>query len=254
MRSRIRIASSSRCGRREHRRHRLALVGVARLVHRDEARPVVAGRHVADPDAAERHVGGEDAVTGVDMHDVVVARDRPIGLDRRVGAVMHRLFLAQPLEPRPQRIVLEQSRRAGMELRQRRRIGLFAGEPLQLRLSVRIAVWMFIVDRIPNRCCRNGNSTRDPHRQGLVALDEARIHPLRLADHLNIVEPLQDFLPDDLQLQFGQPDPDAAVDAEAEGQVLARPGAVDDEIVRVLDRPPRRGCPKRTTSRPCHPS
>ena len=61
--------------RREHRRHRLALIGVARLVHGDEARPVISGRHVADPDAAQRDVGGEDAMAGIDVHDVVIAGD-----------------------------------------------------------------------------------------------------------------------------------------------------------------------------------
>ena len=112
--------------RREHRRHRLALRRVPRLIHRDEARIVVARRHVTDRDAAECRVGGEDAVVGIDMHDVVVFGHRPIGLDRRVGAVVHRLFLAQPLEPRPQRVVLEQSWRTGMKILQRRRIGFFA--------------------------------------------------------------------------------------------------------------------------------
>ena len=53
-------------GRREHRRHRLALRRMLRLVHRDEARPVIADRSVADVDAAERGIGGEDAVAGVD--------------------------------------------------------------------------------------------------------------------------------------------------------------------------------------------
>ncbi len=112
--------------RREHRRHGLALGRMTRLVHRDEARPVIADRYVADRDAAQRGVRREDAVIGVDMHDVVVFDHRPIGLDRRVGAVMHRLFLAQPLEPRPQRVVLEQPRRADMKILQRRGIGLFA--------------------------------------------------------------------------------------------------------------------------------
>ena len=63
-----------------------------------------------------------------------------------------------------------------------------------------------------------------PHRQGLVALDEAGIHPLRLADHLNVVEALEDFFPDDLQLQLGQPDADAAMDAEAERQMRCAAG------------------------------
>jgi len=47
--------------------------------------------------------------------------------------------------------------------------------------------------------------------------------PLRLSDHLNVVETLQDFFPDNLQLQFGKPDSDAAVNAEAEREVLAGP-------------------------------
>src|SRR6202011_694509 len=70
----------------------------------------------------------------------------------------------------------------------------------------------------------------------LIALDEARIHPLGPAYHLNFVEPLQDLLPNDLELQLGEPDPDAAVDAEAERQMLARPRPVDQELVRTLDR------------------
>jgi hypothetical protein len=120
--------------RREHRRHGFALRGVPRLVHCDEARVVIARRHVADRNAAERDVGGEDAVIGVDMHDVVVLGDRPIGLDRRVGAVVHRLFLAQPFEPRPQRVVLEQSWRARVKFAERRGIGLFAREAQELGL------------------------------------------------------------------------------------------------------------------------
>src|SRR5262249_35867560 len=75
----------------------------------------------------------------------------------------------------------------------------------------------------------------NPYRQGLVALDEAGINPLRLIDHLDLVETLEDLLPDDLQLQLGEPHADAAVDAEAERDVRARPRAVDDEIVRLLD-------------------
>src|SRR6186997_898676 len=79
------------------------------------------------------------------------------------------------------------------------------------------------------------NSAGDAYRQGLVALDETGIHPLGLADHLNIVEAFEDFLPDDFQLQLGQPDPDAAVNPEAEGDVGARPRPVDDEFVRAVD-------------------
>src|SRR6266487_2862794 len=76
----------------------------------------------------------------------------------------------------------------------------------------------------------------DPDRQGLVAFDKTRIHPLGFADHFNILETLENFFPDDLELQLGQPDSNAAMDAEAEGNVGTRPGAVDDEVVGAVDR------------------
>src|SRR6185312_7144136 len=72
------------------------------------------------------------------------------------------------------------------------------------------------------------NSRGDTNRQGFVALDEAGIHPLGLVDHLNLVEALEDFFPDDLQLQLGKTHADAAMDAEAERQMRARPRAIDD--------------------------
>src|SRR5947208_7582873 len=75
----------------------------------------------------------------------------------------------------------------------------------------------------------------DPNRQGLVAFDKTRIHPLGFADHLNIIEPIEDLFPDDLELQLGEPDSDAAVDAEAEGNVGARSGAVNNEVVGAVD-------------------
>src|ERR1044071_6329148 len=75
----------------------------------------------------------------------------------------------------------------------------------------------------------------DPDRQGLVAFDKTRIHPLRFGDHLNILETPENFFPDNLELQFRQPDSDAAVDAEAEGNVGSGPGAVDDEVVGTVD-------------------
>src|SRR5947208_11327121 len=79
-------------------------------------------------------------------------------------------------------------------------------------------------------------SAGDAHWQGFVAFDKTGIHPLRFANHLNIVEALQDFLPDDLQLQLGQPEPDATMNPEAERDVGARPGPVDDELVGAIDR------------------
>src|SRR5207302_9650669 len=74
------------------------------------------------------------------------------------------------------------------------------------------------------------------HRQGLDAAYKAGIDPLRLADHLDLLEALEHLLPDDLQLQLGQPHADAAMDAEAERQMRAWTGTIDDELIRVLDR------------------
>src|SRR6266436_122307 len=87
--------------------------------------------------------------------------------------------------------------------------------------------------RSQNRCPllrSTRGSAGDAHRQGFVAFDKAGIHPLGLIDHLNSVEAFQDFLPDDLQLQLGQPDPDATMYAEAEGEMSARSRPVDDEL------------------------
>src|SRR3954453_15785243 len=76
---------------------------------------------------------------------------------------------------------------------------------------------------------------RNPHRQRLIPLDEARIDPLGLADHLDAVEALQHLFPDDLELELGEAHADAAGDAEAEGGAAARPRAVNDELVRPLE-------------------
>src|ERR1700759_5562803 len=78
-------------------------------------------------------------------------------------------------------------------------------------------------------------SGRYAYRQDLDAANEGGIDPLRLADHLDPVEALEHLLPDDLELQLGEPHADAAVDAEAERQVDAWAGAVDDELIRPLD-------------------
>jgi len=42
---------------------------VAGLVHRDKAWPIVLGVDVAQHDAAEPHVGGEDLWVGLDVHE-----------------------------------------------------------------------------------------------------------------------------------------------------------------------------------------
>src|SRR5689334_20759980 len=84
-----------------------------------------------------------------------------------------------------------------------------------------VACWVPALRRTATRCDASGtreSSSRNPYRQRLVALDEARIDPLGLADHLDAVEALQHLLPDDLELQLGEAHADAAVDAEAEGK------------------------------------
>jgi len=86
---------------------------------------------------------------------------------------------------------------------------------------------------LKDRPCSRGNT----HRQRFDAAHKTGIDPLRFADHLDAFEALEHFLPHDLQLQFGQPHADAAVDAEAERQMGAGPGAVDDETRRVFRCP-----------------
>src|SRR3954465_3905335 len=95
-----------------------------------------------------------------------------------------------------------------------------------------MAVWIFIIRR--SRTVAAGSAC-DGDRQGFIAFDEAGIHPPRFPDYLDMVEALHDFFPDDLQLQFGKPDSDAAVNTEAERDVGARPRAVDDEVIGTLD-------------------
>src|SRR5258708_40140699 len=78
--------------------------------------------------------------------------------------------------------------------------------------------------------------TRDPHRQFADPADEGGKHPLRRADDLDAWQAIEDFLPENLQLHFGQALADTAVNAETERQMLAWTGAVDDEAVGVFDR------------------
>src|SRR3954453_15979432 len=78
-------------------------------------------------------------------------------------------------------------------------------------------------------------SAGDPDRQGLIAFHKARIYPLRFLDHLNIAEALQDFFPDNLQLQLGQPQSYATMNTEPKGDMGARARPIDDEVVGTID-------------------
>src|ERR1700722_15204449 len=101
-------------------------------------------------------------------------------------------------------------------------------KPLALTASARLGGLRALFKR---KVCSRWNA----HRQGLDAADEAGKNPLRLTYDLDPIEALEHLLPHDFQLQFGKPHADAAVDAEAERQMGAGPGAVDDEVVGILD-------------------
>jgi chaperonin cofactor prefoldin len=60
----------------------------------------------------------------------------------------------------------------------------------------------------------------DLHLHRAVALDEGGVDAAGFLQHLDLETALEDFLPDDAQLHFGQAVADAAVDAEAEIEQL----------------------------------
>ena len=76
-----------------------------------------------------------------------------------------------------------------------------------------------------------------PHPDGKIrdAVDEAREQVLRLANQFHLAESAHDFFPDDAQLHLCEAVAEAAVDAEAEGQMLAGVRAVDAELVGTLE-------------------
>ena len=84
--------------RSRDRGDRLALGGVARRVHADEAAALHVGWLVLDLDAAE--LRGIRGVIELHGHDVVVARHRPVGSVAALGAVVNRCLASQPREQR----------------------------------------------------------------------------------------------------------------------------------------------------------
>src|SRR5581483_7855357 len=92
-----------------------------------------------------------------------------------------------------------------------------------------------VIERLTVRWDWQTGSARNAYWQVLVALDEVRAQPPRLAGNLDHRIALQDLLPDHPQLHLRQALAEAAVDPEAEGGVLARPRPVDDELARPLD-------------------
>ena len=69
-------------------------------------------------------------------------------------------------------------------------------------------------------------------RQLGEALHEARLHPNRCTDDLDLAVALHDLLPEYTQLQLRQSTPHAEVHAQSKGEVLLRVIAVDQELVR----------------------
>ena len=113
--------------RRRDRCDRLALRGVARRIHADEAAAFHVGGLVLDLDAAK--LGGIGGVIELDRHDVVVARYRPIGAVCALGAVVDRRLSPQARKQWLPRILLVDGRvadidrpeRLGQALARRRR-------------------------------------------------------------------------------------------------------------------------------------
>src|SRR5580658_11148976 len=58
-------------------------------------------------------------------------------------------------------------------------------------------------------------------------------NPCRLAHHLDHARSRQEFLPQNLQLQFGEPVADTTVNAVTERQMLARPLPIDDKAISL---------------------
>src|SRR3954452_10982454 len=94
------------------------------------------------------------------------------------------------------------------------------------------------ISRFRVRCCaspRNDGLPDNPYRQRVDAADEIRIEPLWRPGDFKAKVAVQYFLPQNAYLLFGEAVADAAVDAGAEGEMLARLGAVDDELIRAID-------------------
>src|SRR4051794_14598019 len=75
----------------------------------------------------------------------------------------------------------------------------------------------------------------DAHHHRRYAMHEARVYPFRLLHQLDERETLHDLLPENRQLQLGQPVADTAMDAETKRQMLAWTGTIDDEAVGIFD-------------------
>src|SRR5690606_20402626 len=106
------------------------------------------------------------------------------------------------------------------------RLGHVSSTSLAARLQGHRSGWFLSDNRQP---------LRDDDLELGVAVEEGGAGTAWRSEHFDLWEALEDFLPQHLDLQFGHSCTDAAVNAGAEGQVTARVGSVDDEVVRPLE-------------------
>src|SRR5580700_8900030 len=78
--------------------------------------------------------------------------------------------------------------------------------------------------------------SRDAHHHRRYPMHETGVYPFRFLHQLDEREALHDLLPEDRQLQLGEPVADAAMNAEAKRQMLSRAGTIDDEAVGIFNR------------------
>ena len=129
--TRWRISGSSRreVPRRGDGLDALAVRLVPRAVHGDEAgrqREVRLG--VDDHDGGR---GGEQLRVLLDVDDVVELRHRPVGAELALGAVVHRVLLAEAFEVSPERVRLEELGVRDVDLVEGDRVGVGSGLALR---------------------------------------------------------------------------------------------------------------------------
>ena len=109
-------------GRGDDRCDGLALRGMARRIHPNEIRQLLAERLVLNLNAAEVGGRGIGHMIQFDGHDVVVSGHRPIGAIGAFGAVMHRVFPSETFKGRVPGIVQIERRIADIDLVERYRL------------------------------------------------------------------------------------------------------------------------------------
>src|SRR5437667_12381572 len=115
--------------------------GVAGWVHPDEVGKLLPFGLISHLDTAEVRARRIVLVIEFDGKDIVVARHRPIGTERRRLAVMHRVVAAQLRERSPPAVVLVQVRVAHIDRRKAALLRLWLGHRLAPKTA---AAWRAI--------------------------------------------------------------------------------------------------------------